>query len=335
MRRRWSASGISATAPEFSPTAHGFEYFFGLKSGYHDFYAHTAGDGKPDLWENDRQVVVEGYTTDLITERSVRFLEQHAARPFFLEIAYNAPHWPYQPPDRPSVAPGNARHVRPWDDQTSTRADYVAMVERVDRGVGEVLRALDRLDLTRRHDRHLHQRQRRRVAVEQRAAVQPQGERLGGRHSRARADPLARTHPAGKVSGQVGITMDLTASILAATGAHGAGRHAARWHRPVPDAGGPRTGGDRGRCSGGRAIRRTQQWAVRSGDWKLVLDGASPFVFNVRTDPGERENLTSQRQDVARRLRPLLAAWEADVDAEWKRAAPQPPVGTTAPVPPR
>ena len=32
---------------EFSPAAHGFGYFFGLKSGYHDFYAHTAGNGKP------------------------------------------------------------------------------------------------------------------------------------------------------------------------------------------------------------------------------------------------------------------------------------------------
>ena len=149
--------------PEFSPAAHGFAYFFGLKSGYHDFYAHTAGDGKPDLWENDRQVVVEGYTTDLLTQRSIRFLEQNAARPFFLEIAYNAPHWPYQPPDKPSVAPDNARHLWPWDADTSTRPDYVAMVERVDRGVGEVLQALERLDLTR-HDRHLHQRQRRRMA---------------------------------------------------------------------------------------------------------------------------------------------------------------------------
>ena len=61
-----------------------------------------------------------------------------------------------------------------------------------------------------------------------------------------------------------------------------------------------------------------QQWAVRSGDWKLVLDGLSPFVFNVRTDPGERQNLTNQRQDVARKLSPLLDAWEKDVDAEYK-----------------
>src|SRR5690606_6203814 len=65
----------------------------------------------------------------------------------FLEVAYNAPHWPYQVPDAPSVAPGNARHMLPHDENTSTRADYVAMLERVDQGVGEILRTLDRLNL--------------------------------------------------------------------------------------------------------------------------------------------------------------------------------------------
>ena len=133
--------------PEHSPKAHGFDVFFGLKSGFIDYYAHTGGDGKPDLWDNDTPVQQEGYATDLITDRSVRFLEQHADRPFFLEVAYNAPHWPYQVPGQPSIARDNARHLLPHDSPTSTRADYVAMVERLDHGVGLILRALDRLKL--------------------------------------------------------------------------------------------------------------------------------------------------------------------------------------------
>jgi arylsulfatase A-like enzyme len=86
----------------------------------------------------------------LISDRSVRFIEQHADRPFFLEVAYNALHWPYQVPDQPSTARDNGRHLLPQDSPTSTRADYVAMVERVDRGVGQILRAIDRLKLTGR-----------------------------------------------------------------------------------------------------------------------------------------------------------------------------------------
>ena len=45
-------------SPEQSPKAHGFDYFFGLKSGYHDYYTHTGGNGKPDLWENDTPIEV-------------------------------------------------------------------------------------------------------------------------------------------------------------------------------------------------------------------------------------------------------------------------------------
>ena len=77
--------------------------------------------------------------TDLITERSPSSSSRTRARPFFLEVAYNAAHWPYQLPDQPSVATGNARHVMPYDEDTSTRADYVAMLERADQGVGEIL----------------------------------------------------------------------------------------------------------------------------------------------------------------------------------------------------
>ena len=51
---------------------------------------------------------------------------------------------------------------------------------------------------------------------------------------------------------------------------------------------------------------------------KLLLDGNSMLVFNVRTDMAERQDLAKSRQDVARRLRPLLAAWEEEVNAEAK-----------------
>ena len=117
--------------------------------------------------------------------------------------------------------------------------------------------------------------------------------------------------PAGRVTEQVGITMDLSATILAVTGA------------AVP-ADLTLDGIDLMPILSGRAPvqprtlfwRTPQQRAVRSGDWKLVIDGRNSFVFDVRSDVGERHDLTNVRQDVARRLRGLLDAWEADVDAE-------------------
>lgn len=303
--------------PEFGPNAHGFDYFFGHKSGYIDFYQHTGGDGGADLWENTAAVTVEGYMTDLVTARSVRFMEQNAARPFFLEVAYNAPHWPYQVPDRPSVAPGNARHMLPHDENTSTRADYVAMMERVDQGVGEILGTLDRLNLAQNtlviftNDNGGEWLSRNDPLFQRKWTLWEGG---------IRVPALIRFPgriPAGRVSGQVGLTMDLSATILAVTGT------------TIP-ADLRLDGIDLMPILAGQSpeVERTLFWrtnagghnqrAVRSGDFKLLLDGNSMLVFNVRTDLAERQDLAKSRQDVARRLRPLLAAWEQEVNAEAK-----------------
>src|SRR5574339_682689 len=72
--------------PEFSPNAHGFDYFFGFKSGFIDYYQHTPVPDSPlqaELFENDRPVEAAGYMTDLITERTIRTMEAHSGDPFF------------------------------------------------------------------------------------------------------------------------------------------------------------------------------------------------------------------------------------------------------------
>lgn len=309
--------------PEYSPLAHGFQYFFGLKSGYHDFYRHTEGLGKPDLWENDKRVEVPGYTTDLITERTVRFIADNATKPFFIDVAYNAPHWPYQPPDKPSVAPNNSRHVLPYDANTSTRADYVAMVERVDKGVGDILRAL--------REKGLHKNT---IVIftndnggEWLASNGPLFNRKmtvweGG----IRVPALIRWPgklPAGKVTSQVGITMDLTASLLTAAGAKVPSDSRLEGIDLFPILQGkaqPTT-----RTLFWRSHLGRSQKAVRRGDHKLVIDGAHALLFDLRTDIGERNDLAKHRPELARELFQLLQAWEKDVDAEYKAHGPHPP----------
>jgi arylsulfatase A-like enzyme len=299
--------------PANSPLAHGFETFFGFKSGYIDYYQHTDGNGRPDLFENDRPVQAEGYMTDLITERSVAFVESHTRQPFFLEVAYNAAHWPFQVPGHPSVAAGNARFVQPQDADTSTRQDYVAVLERADQGVGTILAALERTGLAATtlviftNDNGGEWLSRNAPLFHRKDTVWEGGIRV----------PLVMRWPgrvpAKRVTPQVGITMDLTATILAAAGV------------TVPPAARP-DGIDLMPIVDGRAgvVERTlffrnvlparTQRAVRQGDWKLVVDGPNTMVFNVRADLGERTDLARTRPDLARRLRPLLAAWEAEVD---------------------
>jgi arylsulfatase A-like enzyme len=305
--------------PAYSPIKHGFDYFFGFKSGFIDFYTHTSPDspGYHDLFENDSAVHVDGYMTDLITERSVRWIEQHAGRPFFIDVAYNAPHWPYQVPNKPSVARDSARHLSAFDDPTSTRADYVAMLERVDQGVGRILAALDRLGLRQNtiviytNDNGGEWLSRNTPLFNHKMSTWEGG---------IRVPTIIRWPariPAGKVTGQVGITMDLTASILAVSGAQLPADLRLEGINLFP-------------ILEGRApeVERTLFWrahparpnrAVRSGDWKLVLE-PRPMLFNVRNDIGERENLIAQRPEIARRLFALLREWERDVASEAKGA---------------
>jgi arylsulfatase A-like enzyme len=300
--------------PEFGPNEHGFDYFFGFKSGAIDFYTHESADGSHDLFENATPVHPDGYMTDLITAHAVRFIEQHAAEPFFLDVSYNAAHWPFQVPDRYSKA-ARVAYQGPLDNPAPTRQDYAAMLERADTGVGQILQKLAALGLERNtlviftNDNGGEWLSRNAPLFNRKATLWEGG---------IRVPAIFRWPgrlPAGKVSDQAGIFMDLTASILAAT------------NTPVPQE---------ARLEGinllpileGRAaqVERTLFWrtqtqkAVRKGDWKLLANGNLLFLFNLRTDISERTDLAAARIDVIREMRPLIAAWEADVDAERKTA---------------
>ena len=314
-------------APQETPNGHGFDYFFGFRSGLVDYYMHTDQGGNPDLFENDQPVQQDGYMTDLITARAVKFIEDHASGPFFLDVAYSAAHWPYQPPDKPSKAPDNARHVQPHEPNTSTRADYVAMLERADRGVGEILATLRKRGLDRNtiviftNDNGGEWLSRNAPLFNRKNTLWEGG---------IRVPALVRWPgriPAGRVSPQVGITMDLTATILAVTGAQvpaDAGFEGMNL-MPILEGKSP-------------VVERTLFWrqtgnrnqrAVRKGDWKLMLDGAGVvLLYDVRKDSGERNDLAAQRGDIAQQLRPLIAKWEADVDAEAKTRDPNAGRGT-------
>jgi arylsulfatase A-like enzyme len=214
----------------------------------------------------------------------------------------------------PTKAPQNARHFQPQDPGTSTRADYVAIMERADRGVGEILRALERLGLARNtlviftNDNGGEWLSRNTPLFHRKQTLWEGG---------IRVPALARWPgriPAASVSGQVGITMDLSATILAATGTPvpAAARFEGLNLLPILEGRAPVAE----RTLFWRTTGQAPQRVVRRGDWKLMVDAGKVLLYDVRTDLGERNDLASQRQDIAQALRPLITAWEADVDAE-------------------
>ncbi len=191
------------------------------------------------------------------------------------------------------------------------------MVERVDEGVGRVLATLDRLGL----------RQNTIVIF----TNDNGGEWLshGGplfHHKDSvweggiRVPALIRWPghiPAGSESGQVGVTMDLTASILEAAGARVPPQAKLDGINLFPVL--EKRAAEIERTLFWRLTGARSQRAVRAGDWKLLFDDKRPMLFNLRTDVGERNNLIGTHPEVAIRLRSLLDAWQADVESEAKR----------------
>ena len=77
------------------PLQRGFEHFYGILAGATSYLAPHGGRG---LWlDNEKQPVPEPpyYTTDAFTDYALRFIDGRSDdAPFFLYLAYNAPHWP-------------------------------------------------------------------------------------------------------------------------------------------------------------------------------------------------------------------------------------------------
>jgi len=118
--------------------------------------------------------------------------------------------------------------------------------------------------------------------------------------------------PAGRTSKQVAITMDLTASILAVTRTTLPADHHLDGINLVPS------------LTGSPLIERQLFWrivrpnrlqkAVRSGQWKLLVDGGQFLLFDLQNDPGERNELAARHPELVRKLKQLIAEWEREVD---------------------
>lgn len=321
---KWHLGGtVSGDTRVGGPRAHGFDYFFGMMGSHTDFWWHNRGPMEPDLWENETRINRDGqYSTAIYTDATTRFIEQNvtAQRPFFLAVMYNAPHFPYHRPDRPSPAPGTGAHIMASAENPPTRDDYRSMVEAMDTGVGRILQTLQRAGVANNtlviftNDN----------GGEWLSDPGPLSDRKwtvyeGG----VRVPALVRWPgriPPGRVSNQPAITFDWSASILAAAGVTPPANYEGM--NVIPMLAGQQPEVERTFFWRAAPGNRNQR-AVRRGDWKLVIDTFHTRVFNVRQDPGERRDLTSSRQDIARQLNPLLTAWTMDVNAEQLVNEPQ------------
>jgi arylsulfatase A len=293
--------------PEFLPTRHGFDEFFGIIGGNADMYSHRNLPGDNVLYEGEKTTETKGYLTEHLAHRSVDFIQRNKAKPFFLYLAFNAVHWPFQRPNRPDMQ----RTRETWFD--GTRADYIEMMHSVDNAVGQVLNTLDQQGIAKDT-----------LVV---FTSDNGGERLsdqgpyfntkgtlweGGIH----VPGLARwpaALPKGKLSAQAAITMDWTATILAAAGVQP--ERQLDGLNLLPILQGKQAVQDRTLCW---RIDRDgfRQQAIRAGKWKLVTQPTSvtQLLYDLERDPGERRNLFYEQQEKVKELQAKLTAWDKEMN---------------------
>lgn len=127
---------LGAIDPEYHPCRRGFDYFFGFRGGWNDYY-------KFNVERNGEHIEPDGsYLTDLISNEAEQYIRNHTEKPFFLHVTYNAPHFPLQVPEE-IVEKYTAKKK-----YTPAVCKIYAMIEVMDKGISRILQALDDNSLT-------------------------------------------------------------------------------------------------------------------------------------------------------------------------------------------
>lgn len=315
----------------YTPPGQGFETFFGFHNGHINNYFDT------ELIRGSRPAPTRGYITDVLTDEAIRFVRENRDRPFFCYLPYNAPHSPYQIPDR-YFDKFKAK------DLTDAQAAFFGMCENIDDNVGRLLATLDELGLSRDT-----------IVVFLTDNGGTAGVKLynagmrGGKtsvHEGGCRVPLFVRWPKGltqpRVVPQITSHIDLYPTLLDLCGV-------------AAPAGPPLDGISLRPLLEGRAtdwperilfthnpISQTNRYpgAVRTQHYRLVREirgpgggsgakendeGATPWqLYDMQADPGQRSNLAAEKPDEVARLSRLYEQWIDDISRDGLQRFPIP-----------
>jgi arylsulfatase A-like enzyme len=312
-------------ARRFLPLQRGFDFFYGHGNNGIDYYTHERY-GVPSMFRgNERTGEDKGtYATDLFGREAIRFIRESTGRPWFLYLAFNAPHCASsfaKDADPAGGAAGAARRVRiegvqapeefvaPYRGKAKgeKHARYCGAVACMDAVLGEVVKQLED---TGQIDNTL-------VLFLSDNGGEGDNAPLRGRKGTmyeggVRVPFLAAWPgrlPAGRVTDEFLTSLEILPTLAALAGV-----------APDPDVklDGfdmlPVLRGDRPSPRAEMFWQRRDARAARVGTWKWV-DGPAGGLFDLAADIGEKNDLSKERPDVAAKLRSRFDVWRRDMDA--------------------
>ena len=312
-----------------TPNERGFDFFHGFLGDMMDDYWTHLRHGKNFLRRNSEAIESQGHATDLFTDWACEYLTERSKsdQPFFLYLAYTAPHDPIQPPPEWLE---KVRQREPGMDPKRTK--LVALIEHLDSDIGRVLDTLDKTGLTantlvvftsdnggvlanganngpwRGEKQHMYE-----GGLRVPCAARWPGHIQPGSSTPRRALSMDIFPTAIEVAGgAVPADIDGVSFLPTLLGAEQPEMPRDLYY--VRREGGP--------IYGGKTIE-----ALQRGDWKLLQD--SPFapleLYNLRNDPRETTDLAAERKDVVRDLDAAIRVHVQRAGAvPWQAPAPSP-----------
>ncbi|MBA3352315.1 MAG: sulfatase-like hydrolase/transferase [Blastocatellia bacterium] len=293
--------------PVFGPLKSGFDEFFGMMSGAGDFFTHKDMSGEADLFQNEVPVERVGYVTDLLTDKAVEFIRRPRTKPFYLSLHYTSPHWPWEGPGDIAVSKNLKGGYEGFTAGGSMKI-YAEMMKSLDSAVGKVLAALKAAG----QDKNTLIIFTSDNGGERFSYNWPfSGQKFDLREGGVRVPAIVRwpgvTAPGG-VSDQPNITMDWTATMIAAAG-----------NKPDPKY--PLDGQDLTDVLKGRKPihdrtffwRTFRQGAMRSGKWKYLREEKNEFLFDLSVDEREQADFKGSHPEILERLRAEFTKWESEM----------------------
>jgi arylsulfatase A-like enzyme len=291
------------------PGDRGFDDVHGFLGDMMDDYFDHRRHGINYMRRDTTQIDPEGHATDLFTTWASDYIRSRVGTkaPFFLYLAYNAPHTPIQP-----AADWLERVKAREPDLSEQRAKLVALIEHMDHGIGEVLATLGETGLaddtlvvfTSDNGGQLRVGANNGALRDGKQSLYEGGLKV----------PFAAVWPdrirPGRRSDRVALTMDLFPTLCEAAGVSIG--HTIDGRSILPTwLGKPQPPEDRDlffhRREGNPRYQGLTINAVRRGSWKLLRN--SPFapleLYDLASDPLEQHDLSAARPD---RFRELAAA---------------------------
>jgi arylsulfatase A-like enzyme len=293
-----------------TPVERGFDHFHGFLGDMMDSYTTHLRHGNNYMRLNNTVIDPEGHATDLFSDWAADYLRERAKakdRPFFLYLAYNAPHFPIEPP-----AEWLAKVKARAPGMEEKRALNVAFVEHLDDRVGRVLAVLQE------------------TGLEENTVVVFSADNGGSLPHAQNNDPWrggkqdhydgglrvpflvrwpARIKPGGRSDYQ-GLNFDLFPTFLELAGLKPSPELDAVSLVPVLQGGSITTPRDLYfvRREGGRQYGGKSYEALIRGDWKLMQnDPYSPMeLYNLRNDPQEKNNVAAKAPKIFNELSEAL-----------------------------